>query len=170
MSISIVINLVVSKRLRDVANETNSPALEGDAAHLHADIFTSFGVLLGLIATVFTDAAWLDPAIALTLCAVIIWSGIRLMHHASKALVDESLPQEEHQRVERIVGSFSDRGVSGFHKIRSRKAGSQRLVDLHVQFTDTMTLREAHSLAHDIQHRIQAELHETDVLIHLEPE
>lgn len=170
MGISIVVNLVVSKRLRDVARETNSPALEGDAAHLHADIFTSVGVLLGFIVALFTDVAWLDPAIALALCGVIIWSGTRLMYHASKALVDESLPDEEHQQVEHVVASFADRGVRGFHKIRSRMAGSQRLVDLHVQFTDTMTLREAHSLAHEIQHRIQAELHETDVLIHLEPE
>ena len=58
----------------------------------------------------------------------------------------------------------------GFHKLRARRAGSRRYVDLHVQFRDGTTLRRAHEITHQLQGEIRARLRGADVLIHLEPE
>ena len=60
--------------------------------------------------------------------------------------------------------------MAGFHKLRARRAGSRRYVDLHVQFRDGTTLERAHEVSHELQREIRARLRGADVLIHLEPE
>jgi divalent metal cation (Fe/Co/Zn/Cd) transporter len=65
---------------------------------------------------------------------------------------------------------FGPRGVAGYHKLRARRAGSRRYVDLHVQFVSGTTLEAAHATAHALQDEIGARLGVADVLIHLEPE
>ena len=58
----------------------------------------------------------------------------------------------------------------GYHKLRARRAGSRRYVDLHVQFRDGTTLERAHELSHELRARSARRLRGADVLIHLEPE
>ncbi len=58
----------------------------------------------------------------------------------------------------------------GYHKLRARRAGSRRYIDLHVQFARGTTLERAHQLSHELQRAIGAEVGGADVLIHLEPE
>jgi ferrous-iron efflux pump FieF len=66
--------------------------------------------------------------------------------------------------------AFADRGVVGYHQLRTRRAGARRYVDLHVQFAGGTTLEEAHHTAHELQDEIHRSLNGADVLIHLEPE
>jgi divalent metal cation (Fe/Co/Zn/Cd) transporter len=65
---------------------------------------------------------------------------------------------------------FGDRGVVGYHQLRTRQAGARRYVDMHVQFRHGTSLEEAHRTAHALQDAIEAEISNADVLIHLEPE
>ena len=95
---------------------------------------------------------------------------MRLLARASRVLVDEALPAEELDAVKATITEFGPRGVCGFHKLRARRAGSRRYIDLHVQFVGGTTLEAAHETAHDLQHAIQQRLRGADVLIHLEPE
>jgi len=95
IGISIVANVVVSTLIARRARETDSPALEGDAAHLRADAATSGAVLLGLVVVQLTGATWLDPVIALAVAAAIVFAGVRLLARASRVLVDEALPPQE---------------------------------------------------------------------------
>ena len=167
---SIVANVVVSTLIARRARDTDSPALEGDAAHLRTDAATSAAVLLGLVLVQLTGAVWLDPVIALVVAAAIVHAGVRLLMRASRVLVDEALPQEELDAVRDAIAEFGPRGVCGYHKLRARRAGSRRYVDLHVQFTSGTTLEDAHATAHALQDAIRARLRGADVLIHLEPE
>ncbi len=167
---SIVANVVVSTFIARRARETDSPALEGDAAHLRTDAATSAAVLLGLVLVQVTGAQWLDPVIALVVAGAIVYAGIRLLARASRVLVDEALPPEELDAVRDAIVAFGPRGVCGFHKLRARRAGSRRYVDLHVQFTAGTTLEDAHATAHALQDAIRERLRSVDVLIHLEPE
>jgi cation diffusion facilitator family transporter len=167
---SIVANVVVSTTIARRARDTESPALEGDAAHLRTDAATSAAVLLGLIVVQVTGATWLDPAIALLVAAAIVYAGVRLLARASRVLVDEALPPEELDAVRDAIADFGPRGVCGYHKLRARRAGSRRYVDLHVQFRSGTTLEAAHATAHALQDAIRARLRGADVLIHLEPE
>jgi divalent metal cation (Fe/Co/Zn/Cd) transporter len=89
---------------------------------------------------------------------------------ASRVLVDEALPPDELAAVREEIEQFGSRGVRGYHKLRARRAGSRRYVDLHVQFTHGTTLEDAHATAHALQDAIRARLRGADVLIHLEPE
>jgi cation diffusion facilitator family transporter len=170
MAISGVANLAVSAYLYRQGRATESPALEGDAAHLRTDALTSFAVLAGLALVQITGATWLDPAVALVVAVAIVYSGIRILTRSSRALVDEALPPQELQAIRDAVASFGPEGVAGYHNLRTRSAGSRRYVDLHVQFRSGTTLEGAHATAHVLQDAIARRLRNADVLIHLEPE
>jgi divalent metal cation (Fe/Co/Zn/Cd) transporter len=85
-------------------------------------------------------------------------------------LVDESLPAAEVESIRGAIESFGPRGVVGYHELRTRRAGSQRYVDLHVQFRAGTSLEDAHRTAHELQDVIAERVAGADVLIHLEPE
>jgi cation diffusion facilitator family transporter len=170
IAFSAVANLAVSTYLYGRARVTESPALEGDAAHLRTDALTSIGVLVGLVLVQVTGAEALDPIIALVVAAAIVFSGVRIVSRSSRVLVDEALPDEELERVGKAIDEYGAPEVSGYHKLRARRAGSRRYIDLHVQFRPGTTLERAHFLSHELQQRIQRQVRDADVLIHLEPD
>ena len=155
IAFSVLANVVVSTVLARRARETDSPALEGDAAHLRTDAATSAAVLVGLVVVELTGAAWLDPVIALAVAAAIVYAGIKLLLRASRVLVDEALPPAELDAVRAAIAEFGPLGVCGYHKLRARRAGSRRYVDLHVQFVSGTTLEAAHETAHRLQDAIR---------------
>jgi len=165
-----VVNLIVSTWLYRQARLTQSAALEGDAAHLRTDAYTSAGVLVGLALAQITGAHWLDPAIALVIAGAIIVTGTKIVARSWGVLVDEALPPDEQDAIREAIEAFASRGVVGYHQLRTRRAGARRYVDLHVQFRAGTTLEDAHAIAHDLQDSIAAGLRGADVLIHLEPE
>jgi cation diffusion facilitator family transporter len=167
---SALANLGVSTYLYREARSTDSPALEGDAAHLRTDAFTSLGVLAGLVLVELTGANWLDPAVALMVAVAIIFAGVRILNRTSRVLVDEALPADELDSVREAIGGHGAIEIVGFHKLRARRAGSRRYIDLHVQFRDGTSLRRAHEISHELQGAIRGRLRGADVLIHLEPE
>lgn len=167
---SVVVNLLVSGHLYRRAAEHDSPALEGDAAHLRTDAATSAAVLAGLVLVQVTGADWVDAAVALLVASVILVTGVRLVARSGRVLVDEGLPPEEMDAIAETVRGFGPAGVAGFHKLRARRAGHRRHVDMHVQFRAGTTLEDAHRAAHDLQDAIADRVRNADVLIHLEPE
>jgi len=166
---SAVANFGVSSYLYRQARLTDSPALEGDAAHLRTDAATSAGVLLALVLVDITGVTWLDPATALVVAVAIVFAGVRILARSSRVLVDEALPAAELEAVEEAFEAHGAVELEGFHKLRARRAGSRRYIDMHVQFADGTSLRRAHQLAHELQRDIRARLRGADVLIHLEP-
>jgi cation diffusion facilitator family transporter len=166
---SAVANLGVSAYLYRQARATDSPALQGDAAHLRTDAATSLGVLLALVLVKTTGIEEFDPITALLVAAAIVVAGIRILSRSSRVLMDEALPDDELEAVRSAIMDFGAPEVVGFHKLRARRAGSSRYIDLHVQFTDGTTLRRAHDLSHDLEGAIRSRIRGADVLIHLEP-
>ena len=170
IAFSMVANVVVSTFLHMRARETESAALQGDASHLRTDAVTCGGVLVGLALVQITGAEWIDPVVALLVAGAIITAGVRILARSSRVLVDETLPDEELGAIREEVIAFGPRGVAGFHKLRARRAGASRYVDLHVQFRSPTTLESAHETAHALQDAIHGRLRNADVLIHIEPE
>jgi len=170
VAFSMVANIGVSAFLRRRARDEASVALEGDAAHLSTDAATSGAVLIGLVLVEITGARWLDSAVALCVAAVIVLTGIGILMRSSRVLVDEALPPAEVAAIREAVLSFAGRGVVGYHRLRTRRAGARRHIDLHVQFASGTSLESAHRTAHELQDAIAARLDHVDVLIHLEPE
>ena len=170
IAFSVVANLAVSTVVARRARATDSPALEGDAAHLRTDALTSAGVLVGLVLVQLTGARWIDPVVALIVAVAIVAAGLRILSRSSRVLVDEALPHDELDAIREVVLASGARGVAGYHNLRTRRAGAQRYVDLHLQFRAGTTLEAAHAVAHELQDQIRHRLRGTDVLIHLEPE
>lgn len=171
IAFSVVANLVVSAYLYRQARATESPALEGDAAHLRTDALTSTGVLAGLILVELTGHEWVDPLTALAVAVAIVVAGVRILMRSSRVLVDEVLPEHELAAV-RAALEEEHRApeIASYHKLRARRAGSRRYVDLHVQFREGTTLDRAHEVSHELQAEIRERLGQVDVLIHLEPD
>jgi len=170
LAFSTVANLAVSTWLFRRARETQSAALEGDAAHLRTDAYTSAGVLVGLALVEFTGAEWLDPAFALVIAGAIVVTGLRIVVRAWGVLVDQALPDPEIDTIREAIEAFAGRGVVGYHQLRTRRAGARRYVDLHLNFAPGTSLEDAHGTAHALQDEIARRLPGgADVLIHLEP-
>jgi cation diffusion facilitator family transporter len=170
MGFSVLANLVVSGVLYRQAREHDSPALEGDAAHLRTDALTSAGVLVGLALVEVTGVVAFDSITALVVAAAIVGAGIRIIRRSSGVLVDEVLPDEEMDRIEAAIAAARTPDVAGYHKLRARRAGSRRYIDLHVQYRSGTSLERAHELAHAMRDEIESDIRRAEVLIHVEPE
>lgn len=167
MALSALVNTLVARRLFVVAQRTDSLALEADAHHLSVDVWTSLGVVIGLALVTLTGMPLFDPLVALIVAGFIVRTAYRLTRDAVAPLIDAGLPPAEVGSVENVLRA--DARVLGWHKLRSRKSGSQRHIDLHVQVDDEMSLREAHALTEDLEDRIRATLPNSEVVIHTEP-
>lgn len=165
-----VINLLVSSYLTRTGRSTGSVALMANAADLRTDAIVSTGVLVSLVLVTFTGASWLDPVVGILVAVVISRTGIKILTDAGRRLADEALPADELAVIDRIVSSFIGDQVVGVHDLRARHVGNHHQVDLHMQFADGTTLRQAHFLSHQLQEAIAVGLPGTTVLIHLEPE
>jgi cation diffusion facilitator family transporter len=168
--VSMVVNIVVSRIIGRRARETGSVALEADALHLSADVASSAAVLLGLVLVAFTHAQWIDPTVALVVAVAVAIAGMRILLRSSRSLLDEALPEEELEEIRSTIRELgAERGVVGFHKLRARRAGARRYVDVHVQFDAGTSLEAAHKTAHELTNAIRDQLTGADILVHVEP-
>lgn len=168
MGVSAIMNLIVSTRLMRVAKRTDSVALEADALHLRTDVYTSAGVFSGLLLIQVTGWAILDPIIALGVALMIIKTSFDLTKEAFAPLVDVSLPDDEREIIGKILLFHTDEFVE-FHKLRTRKAGAERHVDLHLVVAKYTSVIDVHELCDIIEKEINEKLQGTHVLIHVEP-
>jgi cation diffusion facilitator family transporter len=169
IGVSAAVNIAVSTYLYRQARVHDSPALEGDAAHLRADALTSVAVIVGLVLIEVTGIAELDSVVALAVAGAIVYAGIRIVSRSSRMLMDEAIPPDELDLVKEVIQSFCGDELAGYHKLRARRAGSARYIDVHLQFTRGTSLERAHALAHSLQAAIQDRLRNADVLVHIEP-
>jgi cation diffusion facilitator family transporter len=169
IGISAVVNVLVSTYLYRQARLHDSPALEGDAAHLRADAATSAAVLVGLVLIGVTGVEQLDAIVALLVGSAIVYTGVRILSRSSRVLMDEALPEEELELLRREVADFPAPELVGYHKLRGRRAGSARHIDLHLQFAPGTSLERAHEIAHQLQAAVKREIPNADLLVHMEP-
>lgn len=167
MAVSIVINWYVSSALMRVARETHSHALEADALHLQADIWTSGGVLIGLAVIKVTGLTWLDPAIAIVVAAIVLKAGYSMTKKSVYELTDVALPPEEEEIIRIIIDAHP--AVLAFHQLRTRRSGSRRLIDVHLILFQDMHLDKAHAVCDEIEAAIEKQLSPSEVIIHMEP-
>ena len=127
-------------------------------------------MLVGLVAVAITDEVVFDAIAALLVALAIIYTGVRIVARSGRVLVDEAPPPEELDRIEAAIAAAAIPEMIGYHKLRARRAGRRRWIDLHVQFRDGTSLERAHEAAHQLRDVIRAQVPDADVLIHVEPE
>lgn len=165
--ISIAVNLWVSGRIFRVARETNSQALRAEGVHLRGDLWSCFGVLLGLTATHLFHEPRFDPLFAAGMTVFSLVSALHLLRDTLRPLLDESLPGEEERQIRAVLQA--DERILGFHKLRTRQAGSVRLADVHILLDDHLTFRAAHAIAEQVEAEIRRVLPNLDIMVHAEP-
>lgn len=168
MIFSIFLNLAVSSYMLKVAKDTHSQALEADAIHLSSDIWTSVGVLIGLILINITGFLWLDSVIALFVALIIIHAGFTLGKKTFVELTDTSLPESDLKNIIDIINIVPE--VKGFHALRTRRTGEKIMLDIHIFFDGTLQLSRVHAVCDDIELQLKkGGFVNIDVLIHPEP-
>lgn len=167
MCISAAVNAYVSWYLYKVAKSTGSIALEADALHLKADIFTSLGVAAGLGLIWLTGYHLLDPVVAILVSILILKESYTLLMKAYKPLLDESLDVEEIIMIRSIIDKYCKENIK-YHNLRTRRAGNFRYVDFHLNLDENLTVRDAHELCDRIESDLKQCLVNSEVTIHVE--
>lgn len=168
MAFSIVVNFLVSRYLSKIAEEEDSIALKADSLHLKTDVWTSAGVLFGLVGIRLTGLTVLDPLIAIGVACVILRAAYNLFIESTRGLVDEKLPPEEEMVIKNVLLDHMP-SVVNFHSLRTRKSGNQRFIDLHLVVDSGMSVENSHRIADHLESEISKRLPNTSVLIHIEP-
>jgi cation diffusion facilitator family transporter len=168
MVVSAVANYLVSRHLLNVAVRTDSVALEADALHLRTDVYTSVGVLCGLVAIKITGIALLDPIIAIVVALMIIKAAWDLTKTAFFHILDVKLPDDEEALIHDVMERYTGRFIE-YHKLRTRKSGHIRHIDMHLVVPKKMTVEAGHALAHQITADIGKCLSHSHILVHIEP-
>jgi len=167
MFISAIVNFIVSKKIYKVAKEEDSIALEADALHLKTDVYTAIGVGVGLLLMWITKINILDPIAAILVAIFILKEAFVLLKSAFEPLVDIKLSDKEIEIIEKTISCYK-LGYLDFHRLRTRKAGSMKYIDLHLVVPENMRIKIAHEMCDKIEIALNESLKNTEVMIHLE--
>ncbi len=163
-----VINFGVARVLRQAGKAHNSITLDADSRHLMTDVWTSVGVVGGVIAVVLTGWLWLDPVIALLVALNIVWAGGGLLRRSLLGLIDTALPATDRAQIQTIFDQYRQQGVE-MHALRTRQAGSRRFLTVHVLVPGEWTVQDAHNLVEQLERDLHQVLPQLTLTTHLEP-
>jgi len=168
MLVSIIASIFLSRHLLKVARREDSAALEANARNIAVDVYSASAVLAGLVAIYFTGISILDPIIALIVSLFILKVSYDIFRKSFAELMDTKLPEHEEIIIKLSITEHSTELV-GFHSLRTRKAGNQRHIDLHMVMPRDASVEEAHQLADHLEQDIRYKLSYSHVTIHVEP-
>ncbi|MGH2533582.1 MAG: cation diffusion facilitator family transporter [Thermomicrobiales bacterium] len=162
------INLGVARLLLRAARAHESVALEADGRHLMTDVWTSAGVIVGLLLVRLTGVERLDPIIALVVAVNILWTGISLIRTAVDGLMDRALSPQIEAAVRRAIEGELEPGEA-YHALRTRQAGSRRFVDFHLLVPGEVSVQRAHEVSNRIEHAVESAIPRSETTVHVEP-
>jgi len=162
-------NFATARVMLKVARQHDSIVIEADAKHLLTDVWTSAGIIGGLL-VVMAMPQWavLDPVMAIAVGIHIVVTGVGLLRRSADGLMDAALPASELKRAEALIRTELPDGAN-FHALRTRKAGARRFLELHLLVPGTMSVLESHALCDRIEATLMAHLAKAHVTIHVEP-
>jgi len=153
--------LRAGQRLRSIT-------LQADAQHLLTDVWTSLGVVLGILTVQLTGWLVLDPLIGLLVTANIVWTGVRLLRDTAQGLLDRTLPPEDQEAILSVLSRYEEKGIR-FHALRTRASGPRRFISMHVLVPGKWTVQQGHDLSEQIETNLAEALPHSTFFIHIEP-
>lgn len=169
MGVAAVANLVMSVYMRRAAKRSGSMALQAEATHLQTNVVQAGAIIGGLVLVGVTDERAFDPITALCLAAYMAYASVGLVRTALDEVMDRALPLEEISMIEDVLRAHKGE-VRGFHRLRTRRSGAERHVDMHLVFDADRNISDVHTTSDRIEADIAARLPGTIVVIHTEPE
>ncbi len=167
MAVSMLASYLLVRHLRKVAKETGSLALEADSLHYSTDVLANGGVLLLLAVVAVTGMPILDPMASLGISAYIVWAAIGVLRTSIDHLMDRAMPDHLIDTVARMAAEHAH--VLGVHDIKSRMAGSETFIEMHLEMDGGMSLRDSHDAAVEVLRRVEEELPGSRVFVHVDP-
>ena len=169
MAVACGVSVGLVARLRRVARKTDSPALAADAVHYATDVYTNGAALVALLVVALTGWTLADALISILISGFILWSAVDVARDSVNVLMDRRLPREIDAKVATVIGRFRPEGVVGFHDLRTRRSGSHKFIDLHLEVEADQTLQQAHDLSVRVLRAIEREIPRSRVQIHTDP-
>lgn len=162
-------NLITARLLIRNGQKHQSLLLEADGQHLMSDVWTSVGVLVGVIITKLTGLYFLDPIIAILVAFHIVKTGFGLISRSVDGLLDVSISKADKQKLTKLLNSIMQNEFK-YHKLQTRQTSDHKLIIFHLLVPDDWTVLQAHQKSHDIEQQIRQLFGQnTDVSIHVEP-
>ncbi len=162
-------NLVMSRLMKREAELSGSMALTAEATHLLTNVVQAGAIIAGLLLVLITDEPAFDAIVALVLAGYMAWTAVGLVRSALSEVMDEALPEDEQAAIVAVLDLHKDEILS-YHRLRTRRAGATRHVDMHLAFEPGRTIEDVHQVADHISDDIQQALPGSVVVIHTEPE
>jgi cation diffusion facilitator family transporter len=153
--VSSTMNGVLAWSMLRKAREARSMALEADARHLFTDVWTSAGVVLGLLAVMATGWLWLDPVLAIAVALNILREGASLVRRSADGLLDQAVEPQTRADIDTTLDRFR-RDTVRFDHVVTRRAGQRRFVDLHMHMPAPWSLGQAAALRGDVEQALMA--------------
>jgi cation diffusion facilitator family transporter len=153
--LSSVLNGALAWAMLRKARTARSMALEADARHLYTDVWTSAGVIVGVLAVVATGWLWLDPVIAIAVALNILREGSSLMRRSADGLMDRAVEPDVQRQIDDTLAQFRHQSIR-FDHLTTRSAGSRRFVDLHMHMPPSWTLGRAAAVRASVEQALMA--------------
>jgi cation diffusion facilitator family transporter len=138
------------------AREVRSMALEADARHLYTDVWTSAGVVLGLLAVLATGWLWLDGVLAIAVALNILREGASLVRRSADGLMDQALESDARAQIDEVLAGFAHSNTLRFDHIFTRQAGQRRFVDLHMHMPAAWSLGRAAAVRTSVEQALMS--------------
>ncbi len=161
------VNLLLAYFMRREARRSSSLALRAESTHLQTNVVQASTIIVGLLLVAATGKEVFDPLVALGLAAYMGYTAYGLVRTALSEIMDEALPSWEIDVIEGILETHPE--VRGFHRLRTRRIGATRQVDMHMSVDATLTVAQVHNVSDDVEREIEDRLPGTVVVIHVEP-
>lgn len=146
-----------------------SPALTADGQHIMSDVYTSIGVLIGLLLALGTGQPIFDPVLAILVAINILYQGWKVISTSIDGLMDKAVLPEEEETIKSAIAANAE-GSLGVHDLKTRRAGAVTFVDFHMVVPAAMPVREAHRICDRLEDAIRAIHAGAEITIHVEPE
>jgi cation diffusion facilitator family transporter len=165
---SSALNGALAWKMMAASREHRSIALEADARHLYADVWTSAGVVVGLVLVGLTGWLWIDPVIAVLVAANIVREGARVVWGSVDGLMDKAVEPDVQARIDRTLARFAEPAIR-FDDMVTRRAGRRRFLDMHMHVPATWTLGRAAALRGEVEQALMGEVEGLRASIQLLP-
>lgn len=168
LAISSIVSWLLSRHLKRIGIQTESTAIQADALHYATDVYSNLVLLLGLLGVRILNWNWLDPALSIAVGGYIMFAAYKLLKGSMNDFLDAGLPAEQREKIVHCIEKYQ-KEIVGYHNLRTRRSGKQKMIDFHLTICRLKTIQEAHDSADKIEQQIKDQISNADVTIHLEP-
>lgn len=166
--VAIAVTFALLSYQRTIIRRTGSVAVMADSVHYQSDLLLNLAVIVALVLDQMVGLEGADSFFGVAIALWLAWGAFRASSHAIDQLMDKEWPEEERDRFLDVAARNPE--VRGIHDFRTRKSGSLRFAQFHMNVARDMSVADAHDVVEAVEDRLRTAFPRVEVLIHLDPE